>query len=236
MSYLQDLPHSLIDEYISDHEQKLSEILAALSDTNWTFQKRDKSFSLFFRTVEGSPFVQTKTVVSLSVPKEAMTYGRLYTLATTPQGPIPPQEIYAIYEPKDENQTIIYFMAMASPAFMVSPREFLLLRRTYVQNGKTIFMQMSIDNSDIKPERKDFVRGTIIGQAFVIENDPDVTSKSIMTVFSHVNPGGSLPVWAVNYSVKNQLDGVQYISDQAVLHWRKNHSEENFDGSVCSPD
>jgi len=226
MSHLQDLPRALIDEYVSRHEAKLSEIMSALSDPSWTFQKQTGSISLFFRYVPESPFVQTKTVVSLPVPKDAMvdvmTYGKVYTLETTPQGPIPPQEIYPIYDPKDENQTILYFMAMVSPAFMVAPREFLLFRRTYFQDRRTIFMQMSVGNADIKPERNGFVRGTIYGQAFVIEDgDP---GKSVMTVFSHVNPGGSLPTWAVNYSVKNQLDGIQYITEQAVLYWKRSHA------------
>jgi hypothetical protein len=224
-SHLQTIPHDLLSEYISEHERKFAEIITALESDSWSPQKTEQSIAQFSRYVTDSPFVQTKTIVSLPVPKDAMvdvmTYGRVYTLETTPQGPIAPREIFAIYDGKDDNQTIVYFMAMESPAFMVSPREFLLLRRKYVRDGKTIFMQMSIDNSEIKPERRGFVRGTIHGQAFVIEDAENGNSR--MTVFSHVNPGGSLPTWAVNYSVKNQLDGLQYISEQAVLYWKRTH-------------
>jgi hypothetical protein len=194
----------------------------------WSFQKQSGPISLYFRYVSDSPFVQTKTVVSLPVPKEAMidimTYGRIYTLETTPQGPIPPQAIFAIYDGGDENQTVLYFMAMEAPAFMVAPREFLLFRRTYARDGETIFMQMSVENEEIKPQRKGFVRGTIYGPAFVI-GDGEEEGRSRMTVFSHVNPGGRLPVWAVNYSVRNQLDGIKYITEQAVVHWRRDHPE-----------
>ena len=110
-----------------------------------------------------------------------------------------------------------------SPFFMVTPREFMLYRRTYFENGKTIFVQMSIDNEDIKPQRKEYVRGFISGQGFVIEDDTEDKNQCILTVFSHVNPGGSLPSWAVNYSVKNQLDGIKYITNEAVKYYKQNH-------------
>jgi hypothetical protein len=224
-SHLQSIPADLISQYLSAHEHKLSEILSSLDSDSWTYQKTDSSYTHIVRYSPDSSFVQTKTVISLPVPKEALidvfTYGRVYTLETTPQGPIAPAEIFALWDGKDVNQTILYFMAMQSPAFMVWPREFLLLRRTYVRGEKTVFMQMSIDNADIRPERKGFVRGTIYGQAFVIEEDEE--GKARMTVFSHVNPGGSLPVWAVNYSVKNQIDGLQYITQQAVMRWKEKH-------------
>lgn len=224
MSKLQDIPRELIDQYNANHEKMVDYVMKALTENDWNLQKTDGNFTLYFRDVPDSKFIQTKTVISLPVPSEAMidvyTYGKVYTLETCPQGPIPPQEIYAIYDPKDEHQSVLYFMAMESPAIMVAPREFLLYRRTYFhEGGKQVFAQMSIENESIKPLRKDFVRGTIMAQAFIMESDPEDANKMIMTVFSHVNPGGKLPAWAVNFSVKNQLDGLKFVADKAVEYW-----------------
>ncbi|OHS98274.1 hypothetical protein TRFO_35338 [Tritrichomonas foetus] len=230
-----EISNELIEKYNQIHEEKLQYILSSLSseqDSTWTFQKSVKNMDLFFRSAKDSSIVETKTIVSLSVPKEAMidvmTYGKVFTLETTPQGPIPPQEIFALHESHDDKDSIIYFMAMEAPAILVAPREFLLYRRTYRIDGKTIFMQMSIENEDLKPQRKDFVRGTIFGQAFVIEDDKNCDKqengeykKAKMTVFSHVNPGGRLPSFAINFSVKNQIDGLETITSAAVDHYNK---------------
>jgi hypothetical protein len=228
MAHLRDLPAGLLSDCVSRHESTLSAILASLSDGPWSFQRQSGPISLYFRHVADSPFVQTKTVVSLPVPKEAMidvmTYGRVYTLETTPQGPIPPDEIYALYDGGDDHETVLYFMAMAPPAPLVAPREFLLLRRTCARDGATVFVQMSVESDELKPRRKGFVRGTIHGQAFVIRGGGDGATAE-MTVFSHVDPGGRLPVWAVNYSVKNQLDGIRCITEQAVARWRRDDPE-----------
>ena len=211
--------------YCAEHERKVAYIMDSLSQDNWTRQKTDGNLTVFSRSVDDSKFIQTKTVVKMDVPKDAMidvmTYGRVYTLETCPQGPIPPQEIFAICDTKDDHETILYFMAMESPAFMVAPREFLLLRRTYSFGEKRVFAQMSIDNDQIKPKRKGFVRGTILGQAFVVEDDTEHAGHSIMTVFSHVDPGGSVPAWAVNFSVKNQMDGLKFIANKAESYWKE---------------
>lgn len=223
---MQEIPKELIQQYNAAHQKMVDYVLKALDEDNWQFQKQDGDFKLYFRDVPDSKFIQTKTVITLPLPKEAMidvyTYGKVYTLETCPQGPIPPQEIYALYDPKDEHQSILYYMATEPPAIMVAGREFLLYRRTYFhEGGKQVFAQMSIENESIKPTNKTFVRGTIMGQAFVIESDPQDHNKMIMTVFSHVNPGGKLPAWAVNFSVKNQLDGLKYVAQQASEYWKK---------------
>ena len=212
-----------LDCYYANHRKMVDYVILTLNDKDWSHQKTEGKLSLFSRYPKDSKFVQTKTVVKMDVPKQAMidimTYGKVYTLETSPQGPIPPQEIYAIYDPKDEYETVLYYMATQSPAFMVAPREFLLLRRTYTIDGKRVFAQMSIDNDQIKPPQKGFVRATIMGQAFVIDDDPDRPGCSIMTAFNHVNPGGKIPAWAVNVSVKNQVDGLKFVSEKAESYW-----------------
>ncbi|KAH0790396.1 phosphatidylcholine transfer protein-like [Histomonas meleagridis] len=230
MSHLVEIKQELINQYNEAHVAEKDYILRSLSENNWEKQKEEGNITLYSRSVPGSSFIETKTVILVDAPAQAMidtmTYDKVFSLEETPQGPIPPEEIYALYDPKDENQSIIYFMAMKSPAFLVAPREMLLYRRTYFEGGKTIFMQMSIDNEDLKPQRKSHVRTIISGQAFVIEADPENKERCIMTVFSHVNPGGSLPAWAVNYSVKNQLDGVKTITGEAVKYYQRTKNNE----------
>ena len=217
----------LIEQYNKMHVEKKNYIIHSIEESNWVLQKQEENIKLYFRSIDGSKFIETKTVVNVKAPAQCMvdimTTGKVYKLEDTPQGPIPPREIYMIYDAHDENQSYIYFMAMESPFFMVTPREFMLYRRTYFENGKTIFVQMSIDNEDIKPQRKEYVRGFISEQRFVIEEDTEDKNQCILTVFSHVNPGGSLPSWAVNYSVKNQLDGIKYITNEVVKYYKQNH-------------
>lgn len=221
-----DISQSTIEEYNRKHEANLKKIEGEMHSKSWNFQKRDGNMELYNKYLPDNPMIQTLTIINLPIPKEAMidvmTYDKVYTLQDTPQGPIPPKEIYALYYNR-ETQDTLYYMQMERPMKFVAERSFFVYRRRYVRNDCTIFMQMSIDNDNICPQVEGVVRGTIYGQAFEIK-DGQKENTCVMTVYNHCTPGGSLPAFAVNASVKNQVDGLKYITQAAIEYWnKKNH-------------
>ena len=227
-SHKRDIEPALLEEYSKDNETKMDEMLESIEGATWDVVKDDPDTKVWSRytTGECSDVIVTKTILHIMAPQEAMidvmTMHKLFTPETMPQGPLPPEEMFAIYENMDSpHQDLIYFSQMKRPMPFVAPREFLSFRRKYMRGDKTIFFQRSVWNEDLKPQREGYVRGNFVGQLFAIEADPADPKKSFMTIVSHINPGGNLPTFAVNYSMKNQLEGVSMLRQIATDHYHK---------------
>ncbi|OHS96024.1 hypothetical protein TRFO_10200 [Tritrichomonas foetus] len=107
-------------------------------------------------------------------------------------------------------------MALESGSKLVSPRDFVMFRKHYEQNGTHYFTQCSVPNETIRPEVKKFVRGKIIVQAFIVDKDPNNADSVRVRFVVHADPRGSIPAMIYNTVASNQGYAVKKLKDSLL--------------------
>ena len=207
-----------IAEYNKIHEDAVAKVLAIKDDPKWELEKEDKDIVFYKRFEESSPFAMIKSIVT--IPDSTIEeVGKVL------------MDIPEIDEKTDSKQRhgfdfshcvihgddyAVVYIATTAPALMVSGRDFILFRKTNVKkDGKEIYINVSIPNTELAPETKKYVRGIMEFQGYIVEqaeNQKDVK----LTFFVHVDPKGSVPSWAYNKVVTSQGYAAKGIRSKVI--------------------
>jgi hypothetical protein len=103
----------------------------------------------------------------------------------------------------DQFESSIFYLALESPGLMISPRDFVLSRFLFrISDDRLVYFHISIDNAQLAPPNKDFVRGEMLFQGYVIDKLADGNVK--LTFLAQADPKGSIPAWAYNSTAMKQ--------------------------------
>ena len=191
-------------EFIPQHEEALNKFLALENDKDWNFSKEEDGIKIYLRTDPSSPNTQVKSEITLDVPVEKVisVMDPMPTIdSTNAESVVKARKLFG--ELNDENLTsFMYVVIQPGPRF-ITPRDFIMLRRKYQKDGKTIYLHVSVPD-EISPPDKNHVRGHMMFQGYIVQADPEKEGSTKVTFMVHSDPGGSIPTMLNNAMVGKQ--------------------------------
>jgi hypothetical protein len=97
----------------------------------------------------------------------------------------------------------------------------LLYRRKYPYNGGFLYLHVSIDNEELKPLDKNYVRGKMFFEADVAFPDPANPGAIRLVFMTHADPLGSIPAWVYNNVAMDQGYYAKQVLDQVLAEQGK---------------
>jgi len=208
----------LLAQYNAVHEETLTRLLSLVNDPSWKQFDVKPDITIYTRADPNSSYNMAKGVVSIPVPVEVV-YNKLKTVPKIdPSMPADvrdgTKEKYQFAEiPGDEHDSCFMYVGLESPSAMVTAREFLMYRRHYFVENKHIFLHVSVENDELKAPAKGYVRGKMIMQGYVIEEE---SGNTRLTFIAHADPAGWIPAMVYNSSVSNQCMIAKKVRDQIL--------------------
>ena len=200
-------------KYDEDSKACFARIKDIIDSPDWKKDKEEPDVTFYSRNVAGSKFLMIKAVSVIPKPYDVVVDHMCRLDDIEPEMPasfrdgIHQRHLYL----KEENKWNdgFFYLALETTTRLVSPRDFLLYRKHYVEDGKDYFSQVSIVNDAIKPEVKGFVRAKILTQCYVLEKTEGDAVK--LTFIVHADPSGSVPALVYNAIASNQGNSVKKI-------------------------
>ena len=211
------IPPEEIQKYEEAIQKCFEDCKAVVDAPDWKKEKEEPDVTFFVRKVEGSSFNMVKSFSMIPKPMDVVVDDLCEVQNIEPdmdpkvRGETHQQHLY-ISKPNKWNDGFIY-LALETPTRIVSPRDFLMYRKHFEENGKHYFTQVSIVNDAIQPEVKGFVRGRILTQCFLAEQEGDQIK---LTFIVHADPAGSIPAWIYNKVATGQGYEVKVIRDRLM--------------------
>jgi hypothetical protein len=201
------VPAAQVAEYEAAIQSVFENTLQLASASDWTTGKVDGDISFFSRSVPGSSFTMIKSEISIPLPFEVILKRLAILPLITPDMPAAQRDgalrrLLLVPEPNEFNNGFLY-LALESGSRFVSNRDFLLYRKHFEKDGTHYFILTSIVNDAIAPPYKDFVRGKILVQALVF--DQNAAGEPRLRFIAHADPAGSIP--AMVYNAVSQTQG-----------------------------
>ena len=191
-------------DFIPQHEEVFNKFLALENDPEWKFSKEEDGIKIYLRTDPTSPHTQTKSEISLEVPVEKVisVMDPMPTIdASNAEPVVKARKLFG--ELNDENLTsFMYVVIQPGPRF-ITPRDFIMLRRKYVKDGKTIYLHISVPD-EVYPPDPNCVRGQMMFQGYIVEKDPAKEGNTKVTFMVQSDPAGSIPTMLNNAMVGKQ--------------------------------
>ena len=186
------------------------------NESAWTLSKDDGDIKFYKGTYPGSSFEMLKS----QMIDENLHDGLIKNLDTIEEvdESMPKEKrhgtkrCFSFGHLNDEKNTYYFYMAVESGNWLVSDREFLMLRRKYAEDNKLIWLNVSVDGEDIYPVQGKNVRGKTTFQGFILEKVDDKTDK--LTFIMHTDPCGSVPAMVFNFAATNQGITIKRIADK----------------------
>ena len=207
-------------EFIKHHEEMLDKTFEYLNASDWKEDTKASNdiIKFFTRSVAGSSFSQVHSVVHIPFGIDKVTAKLDLIPKITPDMPEKERNgnhardvLFNIEG--DENKGLVFFLELESPSRLASPREFVMLRRTYIRGDQHIYLHVSIPY-DARPVPKGFVRGLIHFQAYIATPEgPDSTKLDFIV---HADPQGSIPGWIYNSVAVSQGNAAKQIRDDII--------------------
>ena len=202
-------------DYIKFHEEALEKFLALQNDKDWKFNKEEDGVKFYYRSEPGSSFSQVKSETSVAAPEEAITKILDEIKLVEPKNPQDGfKERRTFGELNDENKTAFLYVCVDSGSRFVTSRDFIMLRRKYVKDGKIIYLHVSVPDS-VQPVNPNYVRGQMKLQGYIVEPDTEKQGNFKLTFMVHTDPAGSVPAVVYNAVVGKQGLVVKKIRDAA---------------------
>jgi hypothetical protein len=85
---------------------------------------------------------------------------------------------------------------------IITPRDFLIFRRKYESDGRVVQLAASIEDDQLKPPVKGFIRGVMTFQASIFEKVDE--GKTKVTFLGHFDPNDSISTFLLNTMAKRQ--------------------------------
>ena len=205
-------------QYDAISQKCLDEIIESANSTNWTESKKDGGVTFYTRKVKTSSFDQVKSETSIPVPIEQVIEYLGDCPDITPQMTAEERDgtvertLYRVCGDKTYDEGILY-LALESPSRLVTARDFLMYRKHYQKDDIHYFTQVSIENDKIRPPTKNFVRGQILFQGYVVDKDPEHDGNIRIRFVVHADPKGSIPGWVYNQVALGQGYAVKKLKD-----------------------
>lgn len=190
----------------------LARVKEVIDSADWKKDKEEPDVTFYSRSAPGSKFLMIKAVSLIPKPYDVVVNHLCGMDDIEPSMPADKrdgthQRHLFVKEANKWNDGFLY-MALETTSRLVSPRDFLMYRKHFAEDGKDYFSQVSIVNDAIKPEVKGFVRAQILTQCFVIEQAGDNVK---LTFIVHADPAGSVPAMIYNTIACNQGNCVKKI-------------------------
>jgi hypothetical protein len=193
-------------EYDSAIQAVFENVVQLANAPDWQKGKVDDDLSFYSRSVPGSSFTMIKSEITIPVPIETIVKRLSLVPEVTPDQPAAQRDgairrkLFVVSE-NEFNDGFVY-LALESGSRLVSNRDFFMYRKHFEKDGVHYFVQASVVNDEIAPVYKDFVRGRIVTQAFVLSGEgPEAKLQFI----AHADPAGSIP--AMVYNAVSQKQG-----------------------------
>ena len=191
-------------QYVAAHEEALTKFLALQNDAGWKFQKEEDGVKFYNRSEPGSSYSQVKSETSIAASQDAVCAILDKVEVVEPSHPADGfKERNTFGDLNDENKTCFVYVCVDSGSRLVTARDFIMLRRKYVKDGKTIYLHVSVPD-EVKPVNKSYVRGQMKLQGYIVEADPENAGKTKLTFMVHTDPAGSIPAMVYNAAVLKQ--------------------------------
>ena len=207
-------------EMIEAHEKSVNEVLDLIKNAKWKLSKEEPEIKFYTSSYPGSSFSMVKSIVSIPNKHDKVVeiIDRVDKIdETTPADKRDgTKERFLIGEGDKEHKTTFMYLSLESGSRLVTDREFFMLRRHYVIDGKDIWHHVSVDGEDIVPTNKKNVRGKITFQTYVLEKDPEHEGNDILTFIVHADPCGSVPAMIYNAVAVNEGYSAKKIRDEAL--------------------
>ena len=198
--------------YVAAHEAALEKFVQLQTAPEWKLAKDEDGVKFYTRTEAGSSFSQLKSETTVAAPLEKVCEVLKVVPVVDAKKPEDGlKERYTFGELNDENDTRFLYVAVDSGSRLVTNRDFIMLRRHYVKDGKQIWLHTSVPD-EVKPVEKQFVRGQMKLQGYIAEADGANTK---LTFIVHTDPCGSIPAMIYNAAVMKQGNAVKKIREQA---------------------
>ena len=207
-------------EMIADHEKYLNECLELIEKAPWKLSKEEPKIKFYTAPYTGSSFSMVKSVVSVPNAHEKLL-NILATIKTIDENTPDEErdgekECFLLKEFDDEHKSGYLYTSVFSGSRLVSDREFFMLRRHYVIDGKDIWLHCSIKGDDICPPKKGNVRGNITFQMYMAEKDPENEGADKLTFIVHADPCGKVPAMIYNAVAVSQGYSALKIREESL--------------------
>ena len=213
---------SLVDKYTARAKETAEKLSTLLKDPTWKESKKEEEITFYVRSDPSSSFNQVKSVVSIpasleEVAKEVLTINEIneQTPKDKKHGFDFSKVLYRVENDPDER--VFFYIALTSPGMMVSGRDFILFRMRVKVGEQTFFVSVNVDEDELHPPTKTYVRGNMLFQGYAAE---EVDGNIQLTFYAHADPKGSIPAWAYNTVATNQGYAAKGIK-KAVLEAKK---------------
>ena len=209
-------------EQITEYDQKWQEavntVFSVVNDDGWKKEhSKEKDLEIFIRHDKSSSFAQVKSVTTVHTTLQAVEEN-FKTVNTVDEN-----------TPKDQREGAIerrlldkagdgadgagfFYIVVESSSRLVSPREFLCYQKIAHKDGKIALVRTSIENEALHKVGKGYVRGKMIFQGFVAEQDGDNVK---LTFVVQADPCGSVPAMVYNAVATGQ--GYNLLSMKKAL-------------------
>lgn len=207
-----------VTEYEHKWEQAVDTVFSLVDADGWKKeQSKDSNLEIFIRHDKNSSFAQVKSVTTVHTTLSAVEEN-FKTVKTVDSN-----------TPKDQREGAIerrlidkagdgadaagfFYIVVESSSRLVSPREFLCFQKIAHRDGKIALVRTSIENENIHKVGKGYVRGNMIFQGFVAEQEGDNVK---ITFVVQADPCGSVPAMVYNAVATGQ--GYNLLSMRKAL-------------------
>lgn len=203
-------PNTII-RYNAEHAKVLERVLSIIDSSDWKKIKEDNGVTFLNRYESDSPYAMLKSSTLIPASMEAVMEKLSVVEHVKDKDGFKLRETFG--EVGGEHLSTFMYVAVESGSRLVSNRDFVMYRRHYKRGNKEIFLHVSVDNNDLKPEDKAFVRGFMNFQGYIAE---PTNGGILLTFFVHTDPKGSIPAVVYNAACTKQGYAVQKIAN-AVL-------------------
>lgn len=202
-----------VSKFFEANEKKLHEVLEVEKSADWKLSKEDGDLKIFTRYVPDSSYSQLMSYISIPATIEAVVKN-LQTIPKIEEGHPADgfAEKYVFAETHDDHDSKFYYYAVESGSRLVSNRDFINIRRMYKDGERYVFVTNAVDD-DVKPASKKYVRGKIIFQAHIAEQDKEKPGNVKLTFLVHTDPAGSIPAAIYNMAIQKQGYSIKKIAD-----------------------
>lgn len=190
-----------VTEYEHQWEQAVDTVFAVVDADGWKKENsKDSNLEIFIRHDKSSSFAQVKSVTTVHSTLAAVEEN--FKTVKTVDDKTPKDQREGAIERRLLSQAGdgadaagFFYIVVESSSRLVSPREFLCFQKIAHRDGKIALVRTSIENEALHGVGKGNVRGKMIFQGFVAEQQGDNVK---LTFVVQADPCGSVPAMVYN--------------------------------------
>jgi hypothetical protein len=211
---MQTLPPEVLQEHVQEHERLFHSLMDLYANGKWKVVKQKKDLISYQMKYEDSPISASRAEIivekSLQFCADMLSEQEAFETFMQKEMKSEKDDMRGNKEIIGEFPEGVFIYSYMNPKTkIITPRDFLLFKRKYQSNERIVELIRSIENDQLKPPTKEFIRGVMTFQASMFEKVEEGITKVIF--ISHFDPKGSIPVFIVNAMMKRQGEMMKMV-------------------------